>query len=165
MLGPDKLRGYCLEMICADFLAGANLENKNPGILLQSALRFFKFLPGTTLLRRRRDSSPTKHARLRLDPDQYDNLRHQVLRRDGWRCQSCGAISNLEVHHTELRSQSGDDSEPEPDHALHDMSRLHALQLRLTCAGFFATHVDEHGAKHIVISKLLGRAKLIITET
>jgi hypothetical protein len=25
MLGSDKSRGYCLEMICADFLAGANL--------------------------------------------------------------------------------------------------------------------------------------------
>jgi len=28
MLGTDKSRGYCLEMICADFLAGANLENE-----------------------------------------------------------------------------------------------------------------------------------------
>jgi hypothetical protein len=46
MLGTDRSRGYCLEMICADFLAGANLENENPEILLQSALRFFKFLPG-----------------------------------------------------------------------------------------------------------------------
>jgi hypothetical protein len=35
-----------LEMICADFLAGANLENEDSGVLLQSALRFFKFLPG-----------------------------------------------------------------------------------------------------------------------
>jgi hypothetical protein len=26
MLGNDKSRGYCLEMICADFLAGANLQ-------------------------------------------------------------------------------------------------------------------------------------------
>jgi hypothetical protein len=26
MLGTDKSRGYCLEMICADFLAGANLR-------------------------------------------------------------------------------------------------------------------------------------------
>ena len=26
MLGTDKSRGYCLEMICADFLAGATLE-------------------------------------------------------------------------------------------------------------------------------------------
>jgi hypothetical protein len=25
MLGSDKSRSYCLEMICADFLAGANL--------------------------------------------------------------------------------------------------------------------------------------------
>jgi hypothetical protein len=45
MLGSDKSRGNCLEMICADFLAGANLENENPEILLQSALRFFNFLP------------------------------------------------------------------------------------------------------------------------
>ena len=46
MLGTDKSRGYCLEMICADFLAGANLENGNSHVLLQSILRFFKFLPG-----------------------------------------------------------------------------------------------------------------------
>jgi hypothetical protein len=45
MLGTDKSRGYCLEMICADFLAGANLDNENPEVLLQSALRFFRFLP------------------------------------------------------------------------------------------------------------------------
>ena len=30
MLGTDKSRGYCLEMICADFLAGANLEEPHP---------------------------------------------------------------------------------------------------------------------------------------
>jgi hypothetical protein len=46
MLGTDKSRGYCLEMICADFLAGANLDNGNPDLLLQSISRFFKFLPG-----------------------------------------------------------------------------------------------------------------------
>jgi hypothetical protein len=46
MLGSDKSRGYCLEMICADFLAGANLENEDSNVLLRSALRFFKFLPG-----------------------------------------------------------------------------------------------------------------------
>jgi len=27
MLGSDKSRGYCLEMICADFLAGANVSS------------------------------------------------------------------------------------------------------------------------------------------
>ena len=46
MLGSDKSRGYCLEMICADFLAGANLENDDPTVLLQSISRFFRFLPG-----------------------------------------------------------------------------------------------------------------------
>jgi 5-methylcytosine-specific restriction endonuclease McrA len=49
--------------------------------------------------------------RTRLDPLSYDNLRQQVLGRDNWRCQSCGAMSNLEVHHREFRSHSGSDSE------------------------------------------------------
>jgi hypothetical protein len=46
VLGSDKSRGYCLEMIGADLWAGANLGKENPEVLLQSALRFFKFLPG-----------------------------------------------------------------------------------------------------------------------
>src|SRR2546425_2012459 len=46
MLGSDKSRGYCLEMICADFLAGAHLDNRNPEALLWSVLRLFKLLPG-----------------------------------------------------------------------------------------------------------------------
>jgi hypothetical protein len=45
MLGSDKSRGYCLEMICADFLAGAHLEDANPTVLLSSTLRLFRFLP------------------------------------------------------------------------------------------------------------------------
>jgi hypothetical protein len=45
MLGTDKSRGYCLEMICADFIAGANLDNGNPEILWHSTMRFFNFLP------------------------------------------------------------------------------------------------------------------------
>jgi 5-methylcytosine-specific restriction endonuclease McrA len=52
-----------------------------------------------------------KSARLRLDPLSYESLCQQILRRDGWRCQSCGTMSNLEVHHREFRSQSGADSE------------------------------------------------------
>ena len=32
MLGNDKSRGYCLEMICADFLAGANLDETQPKV-------------------------------------------------------------------------------------------------------------------------------------
>jgi hypothetical protein len=46
ILGSDKSRGYCLEMICADFLAGTNLDNGDPATLLFSMTRFFKFLPG-----------------------------------------------------------------------------------------------------------------------
>jgi len=49
--------------------------------------------------------------RLRLEKVSYETLRQKVLRRDGWRCQSCGVMSNLEVHHKEFRSHCGDDSE------------------------------------------------------
>ena len=45
MLGSDKSRGYCLEMICADFLAGANLDGSEPEILLRSISRYYQFLP------------------------------------------------------------------------------------------------------------------------
>jgi len=45
MLGTDKSRGYCLEMICADFLAGANLENGSPNALVLALRRLYEFLP------------------------------------------------------------------------------------------------------------------------
>jgi hypothetical protein len=44
MLGSDRSRGYCLEMICADFLAGANVDSGSPEILLRSLMSAFKFL-------------------------------------------------------------------------------------------------------------------------
>jgi hypothetical protein len=47
MLGSDKSRGYCLEMICADFLAGANVDGENPRALADGISRLFKFLPET----------------------------------------------------------------------------------------------------------------------
>jgi 5-methylcytosine-specific restriction endonuclease McrA len=51
------------------------------------------------------------NPRVRLDSLAYENLRQVVLRRDAWRCQCCGTMSNLEVHHQQFRSQSGSDSE------------------------------------------------------
>ena len=39
MLGSDKSRGYCLEMICADFLAGVSLETGNQDALLCALTR------------------------------------------------------------------------------------------------------------------------------
>ncbi|MGO9539970.1 MAG: HNH endonuclease [Terriglobales bacterium] len=52
-----------------------------------------------------------KTTPLRLDPLSYEALRQEILRRDNWRCQSCGSMSNLEVHHRQFRSHSGSDSE------------------------------------------------------
>jgi hypothetical protein len=45
MLGTDKSRGYCLEMICADFLAGANLEGGDANALLIAIDQLFRLLP------------------------------------------------------------------------------------------------------------------------
>ena len=52
-----------------------------------------------------------KAVPLKLGAVAYERQRQEVLRRDGWRCQSCGAMSNLEVHHKQFRSHSGDHSE------------------------------------------------------
>src|SRR5438105_3712281 len=45
MLGSDRSRGYCLEMICADFLAGANLDSGDHDVLVRALTSSFKFLP------------------------------------------------------------------------------------------------------------------------
>jgi ATP-dependent DNA helicase RecQ len=52
-----------------------------------------------------------KTPRLSLDSTSYCKLRRQVLERDGWRCQTCGSMQQLQVHHIKLRSHSGGDVE------------------------------------------------------
>jgi 5-methylcytosine-specific restriction endonuclease McrA len=52
-----------------------------------------------------------KKTSARLHSREYEELRHRVLRRDGWRCQFCGSRQNLEVHHQQFRSRSGEDTE------------------------------------------------------
>ena len=117
MLGTDRSRGYCLEMICADFLAGANLNGGDPDVLFARAFQHFQIAARRTTA----DFSPFskrrhivncilgRSARLRLEADAYETLRKQVLRRDSWRCQCCGTMSNLEVHHKQFRSRCVDD--------------------------------------------------------
>jgi 5-methylcytosine-specific restriction endonuclease McrA len=56
------------------------------------------------------NTNAPRPGRMRLDPAVYERLRQEVLRRDGWRCQFCGARANLEVHHQRFRSQAGHDS-------------------------------------------------------
>ena len=119
MLGTDKSRGYCLEMICADFLAGANLDNGDPEMLLlldlavlqvscpESSGRHFlensarrrpendsprpsRFAAGSLVVRKSAPAGPASRQ-----------LEVSILRRD----------VNLEVHHKEFRSHSGHDSD------------------------------------------------------
>jgi len=52
-----------------------------------------------------------KRRRIRLAADAYGRLRKEILERDGWRCQACGSLLGLEIHHIVRRGRSGDDSE------------------------------------------------------
>jgi 5-methylcytosine-specific restriction endonuclease McrA len=47
---------------------------------------------------------------IRLGQQIYQRLMKRVLERDGWRCQRCGSLENLQVHHKIKRSQLGNDS-------------------------------------------------------
>ncbi len=57
---------------------------------------------------------------IRLDCEQYAELHRFILQRDRWRCQICGAMSHLEVHHLQYRSQSGDDAQENLTTLCHD---------------------------------------------
>ncbi|PYV94450.1 MAG: hypothetical protein DMG89_25255 [Acidobacteria bacterium] len=52
-----------------------------------------------------------KGTPIRLKDEDYRKLRKQILRRDGWRCQLCGSMTNLEIHHKRFRSRTGEDNE------------------------------------------------------
>ena len=52
-----------------------------------------------------------KNLRLKLNPKHYAALHRQILERDSWRCQVCGSMRNLEVHHIQFRSHSASDVE------------------------------------------------------
>jgi 5-methylcytosine-specific restriction endonuclease McrA len=52
-----------------------------------------------------------ERVRIKLDAKSYRELWRYVLERDGWRCQNCGDLKNLEVHHIRRRSKLGVDSE------------------------------------------------------
>lgn len=54
---------------------------------------------------------PAKTPGLRLNTKSYRQLHRQILERDSWRCQNCGSMQNLEVHHQQFRSRSGSDEE------------------------------------------------------
>jgi 5-methylcytosine-specific restriction protein A len=51
-----------------------------------------------------------KRPRLALERDDYQELRQEVLSRDGWRCQICGTLRDLEIHHIQKRSDLGSDA-------------------------------------------------------
>ena len=47
---------------------------------------------------------------IKLSRQVYRRLMKRVLERDGWRCQKCGSLENLQVHHKIKRSQQGGDA-------------------------------------------------------
>ena len=51
-----------------------------------------------------------KVKRIKLGIRAYRRIVKRVLERDEWRCQKCGSLENLKVHHNTKRSQQGSDS-------------------------------------------------------
>ena len=51
----------------------------------------------------------TKVKRIKLGEQIYRRLMKKVLERDGWRCQKCGWLENLQIRHKTKRSQLGSD--------------------------------------------------------
>lgn len=90
--GDGRAAARILEAITNFFKAGASIPGAGESESVMNPIR-------------------PKQTRLRLDPQSYEQLWREVLERDRWRCQSCGAMSNLEVHHKEFRSHSGNDSD------------------------------------------------------
>jgi hypothetical protein len=69
MLGSDKSRGYCLQMICADFLAGSSTQESQLEVLVLSLERLYQALPdeGQEKLLNRLSQGPWKDC-VRSDP-------------------------------------------------------------------------------------------------
>ena len=110
MLCSDRSRGYCLEMICADFSAAANTDCEDPEILLHSVCRYYRFLP------RPQKEYSWRTLKVRLCEETCPEATLKIPARCLTanyiaRCQVCGTISNLEVHHKRFRSRAGTDSE------------------------------------------------------
>ena len=55
------------------------------------------------------DSISQKRPGNRVASVPYSRLRKEILERDNWRCQVCGRIKNLDVHHLRRRSALGED--------------------------------------------------------
>lgn len=95
-----------MRLLSGDDLCGfhgrVNMDNGNPEI--QFDLPLLQVLGRRTAAGVPRKPQPEgvlrtirpKPVPSRLDPVSYERLRRQILRRDGWRCQSCGTTSNLE---------------------------------------------------------------------
>src|SRR5437773_12430816 len=68
-----------------------------------------------------------KLKRIKLGQRAYRRLMKRIFERDGWRCQKCGSLEHLQIHHKVHRSQQGDD-------ALRNLATLCAY-----------CHLEEHG--------------------
>jgi hypothetical protein len=105
MLGSDKARGYCLEMIAQTSWPEPTWTTATPTFFCDRPFVFSHSCRKSTSAysrpscRERRNVTRLlrKTPRVHLDTDDYAMLRDKVLRRDGWKCQFCGARSKLEI--------------------------------------------------------------------
>jgi len=56
-------------------------------------------------------ASQVAHMHSLFEPSDTRSSFRSATRFNRWRCQFCGSMQNLQVHHLKFRSQSGDDVE------------------------------------------------------
>jgi 5-methylcytosine-specific restriction endonuclease McrA len=61
-------------------------------------------------IRQERVRSISKDRPIRLSLEEYRALHRAMLERDRWKCQACGSIAGVEVHHIRHLGRSGSDS-------------------------------------------------------
>ena len=117
MVGTKRSRGYCLELVCANFLA-VRTEKSTPDLDADSPSGQVAAAGIPDAPCRSRAGGVIGDGRkmlkkvkpIKLGRQVYRRFMKRVLERGGWRCQKCGSLENLQVHHQIKRSQQGDDA-------------------------------------------------------
>src|SRR5215469_7371261 len=124
MLASDRSRGYCLEVIGADFLAGANLYDGDPqrfavfnDQVLPLSVGSAKQVLLITSVRKRRKRHSRQGAAFATGSQRLREPAATAWRRDSWHCQSLR-------NHVESRSSSQRVSQ-----SLRDDSELNLITL------------------------------------
>ncbi len=101
MVGTKPSRGCCLELVCADFLAGGVLARGDPDgdpppcTFSAAGVSGGSCRPKHGQGTGNRQQMLSKVKRIKLGKQIYRRLMERVLQRDKWRYQKCGSLEEV----------------------------------------------------------------------